>query len=1124
MTIVDSLRAFCTGILATCVLAAASASAAPLSFNRDVRPILADACFPCHGPDPGSRQADLRFDREEGFFGKETDKQNDESPVVRKKPEASPLYQRITSKDPDLVMPPPDAHRQLKPAEKEIIRRWIAEGAEWQAHWSFITPERPPLPKVKNEAWVKNPIDRFVLAELEQAKLTPAPEADSAALCRRLYLDLTGLPPTPAEVAEFVSQYTSSPHPVIASSTKGKKDEEMKGSGDEGKEKAYLALVDKLLASPRYGEHRARYWLDAARYADTHGLHFDNYREIWPYRDWVIRAINKNQPFDQFTIDQIAGDLLPNPTDDQRIATGFHRCNITTNEGGTIADENLAGYARDRVETTAWVWLGLTANCCVCHDHKFDPLASRDFYRMTAFFRNTTQGSHDGNIRDTKPVLFIPQPEDRPRFAKLSGEIKAAQAEFEKRKPAAEKAAEVWQKTATAGDIDLHDEALVAYAPLREGEGDTTLVKLADGRETVVTASGKFEWRTDGKLGPAPVFNEGVELDLGDLGNFARGDAFSVALWLRAADKLNDGVLVARTRADGKGEAWKLMLQQGGKLTLLILAADGKTSVRVTTRNPVARAGNWVHVAATYDGSGSDRGIQLYASAVPLDGSPKGTPLGGESQVAGKLLVGGVAAKTGQRLVGGAMQDLRVYARRLSVADVRTLFQLNDTRLAAATAPAKRTAAHKAKLTTFYVENLDRATVPVSVVLQSLEDERKVIENRSIVTHVQEEKMNSPAMANILLRGEYDKLGEQVTPGVFEALHPLRDDAPRNRLGLAQWLVDKENPLTARVTVNRYWQEIFGTGLVKTAEDFGIMGELPSHPELLDWLAVEFREGARRQALGASDKAASASSSALAPSAQRLAPTRWNSKHLFRLIVTSAAYRQAATTTPEKLAKDHDNRLLSRGPRFRMDAEMIRDYALAASGTLSETIGGPSVKPYQPEGLWDIVGLPGGNTRDYQQDTGEALYRRSLYTFWKRMSPPPNMETFNAPSREFSCLRRERTNTPLQALVTLNDPQFVEASRNTAQAVLKQTKGDAAKTLDVAARRILCRPLKPQEEKVISAALAEMLSYYHSHKPDAESLIAVGESKPDTTLDPAQLAAWTNICNSLLNLDEALNK
>jgi hypothetical protein len=1060
---------FGVGLVVALLIAAADATASaeaaaaePVSYNRDVRPILAETCFHCHGPDPGSRKADLRFDREESFFGKK-------SPlVVPGKPEASPLYARICSTDPDEKMPPPDAHKQLEPKHRETIRRWIAEGAKWQPHWSFLPPTRPQpaalADSAKHPAWLKNPIDRFVLAKLEASGLEPAAEADRATLCRRVYLDLTGLPPTPAESKAFL---------------------------DDKSADAYEKLVDKLLKSPRYGEHRARYWLDAARYADTHGLHFDNYREMWPYRDWVIQAFNANQPFDRFTVEQIAGDLLPNPTVEQKIATGFHRCNMTTNEGGTIAEENLAGYARDRVETTAWVWLGLTANCAVCHDHKFDPITQRDFYAMSAFFRNTTQSSHDGNVKDTKPVLFLPQGADGMRYKALAGEATAAREALDKRKASAGKAAEVWQKTATAADLDLATTGLVAHAPLREGDGSATTVRLADGRATLVETPGKLEWRSDGKFGPAAVIAADTALDLGDLGNFERDQAFSVALWVRPADKQNDGALVVRTGA--KSEPFKLSLRQG-KLAFNLQTADAKNTIAANTRNAIAPPGKWVHIAATYDGSGTDAGLQVYVNGVVQDTPPRGLKLESTMKSNGALFIGQAAAKKTDRLLGGAMQDVRVYARRLTAIDVRTLAQLPDTQAAAAVAAAKRNGDQKSKLAAFYLDNLDAQYVAAADRLQKLDDERKAIESRAVVTHIQEEKMNSPAMANLLMRGAYDKPGEKLEPAVFSALNPLPKDAPKNRLGLAQWLVDKQNPLTSRVTVNRFWQELFGNGLVKTSDDFGIMGEAPSHPELLDWLAVEFRESG------------------------------WDVKHLYRLMVTSAAYKQAAVATAAKLAKDRENRLLSRGPRFRMDAEMIRDYALATSGTLSSQMGGPSVRPYQPDGLWDIVGLPGGNTRDYKQDTGENLYRRSMYTFLKRMAPPPNMETFNAPVREISCLRRERTNTPLQALVTLNDPQFVEASRNTAQLVLKETKGDAKKSLDLAARRILCRPLTSKESTVVEKQLTELLSYYSGNAKDAEALVKVGESKPAADLNVAQLAVWTNICNLLLNMDEALNK
>lgn len=1065
-------------LIAVSAQAVEPATGNKIEFNRDIRPILAEVCFQCHGPDPGSRKADLRLDREENVFAAENPL------VVRGKPEASPLYQRITSADADEVMPPPKAHKQLQPGQKELLKRWIAEGAPWQAHWAFIAPVRPPLPEVKHQSWVKNPLDQFILAKLEAGGLTPAEEASPEALCRRIYLDVIGLPPSPAQLAEFVAAYRNS---------------------KPGQPDPVAALVDQLFQSPQYGEHRARYWLDAARYGDTHGLHFDNYREMWPYRDWVIQAFNRNQPFDQFTLEQLAGDLLPNPTLEQRIATGFHRCNITTNEGGTIADENLAYYARDRVETTAWVWLGVTANCCVCHDHKFDPLTTRDFYAMSAFFRNTTQGSHDGNIKDTKPILYLPQPDDYPRFKQIESELTSLRKELPQLRQAANAAYLAWLEKAAPGEIDLSAEKLNLHVPLNEGLGSPARKNaenqppvapkdLLDEKPAVASGAGEeggtFSWLKDGKLGPAAVLEPGATLVYEDAGDFSREQPFSVALWVRPADKLNDGMLVARLPAKGPAQGWELLLQQGGKLSFALHSAGSKQAVRVVTRGSVAKPGQWVHLAATYDGSGKAEGLSLFVNGAAGDVNRQGAVLEGSLQTPGALVVGQRPNKV-NHFTGAAIQDLRVYARSLGVTELKALALLPDLRADLAAPADKR---RKDRLETFFLEQINLPYQQATLRSQKLEDERKRIEARAVVTHVQEEKMNMQPMANILLRGAYDKLGEQVKPGVFAALHPLPDDAPPNRLGLAQWLLSPSNPLTARVTVNRYWQELFGVGIVRTAEDFGVMGEPPSHPELLDWLAVEFRESG------------------------------WNVQHVFRLLLTSAAYRQSAAGTPEKLAKDRENRLLSRGPRFRMDAEMIRDYALAASGSISLKMGGPSTRPYQPEGIWDVVGLPGGNTREYKPDQGENLYRRSVYTFLKRMAPPPNMETFNAPSREFSCLRRERTNTPLQALVTLNDPQFVEASRNLAQVVLRSEPGETRARLQLAARWTLCRSLGEAELQTVEPALARLQAYYREHPADAAALIKTGASKPDDKLNPVDLAVWTNLCNALLNLDEALNK
>jgi hypothetical protein len=811
-----------------------------LEYNRDIRPILSESCFACHGADKTSRKAGLRLDvREEAL---------DAGVIVPGDPEKSPFIERICAQDPKKQMPPVKAAHQLTETQKSLLKRWIAAGATYQPHWSFIPPQRPRPPLVKNAGWVRNAIDAFVLDRLEKQGLQPAPEADRPTLARRVSLDLTGLPPTPAEVEAFVA--------------------------DEAPD-AYERFVDQLLQSPHWGEHRARYWLDAARYADTHGIHFDNYREIWTYRDWVIEAFNRNLSFDQFTVAQFAGDLLPGHTLDQLIASGFNRCNITTNEGGVIPEEYLVLYTRDRTETVARIWMGLTANCAVCHDHKFDPLSQREFYSLAAFFNNTTQGAMDGNIKDTPPILTLPRPEDRPRWQALPGELAKLDRELQ-----------------------------------------------------------------------------------------ARGQA-------------------ARRYSD----AWGCL------------------------------------------------------PAAPMD------------QLA--------------RMVCTAWQAGR---------------------------PAKeRSAAQTEKWLDWWLGALDRSSRAFLNKRRDLQVEEKAARSRGTVAYIMQERAGAPS-AYVLYRGEYDKRRDAVQPGTPKSLPPWPAEYPKNRLGLARWLVRPEQPLTARVTVNRAWQEIFGTGLVRTSDDFGIMGEAPSHPDLLDWLAVEF------------------------------CASGWDVKRLYKLLVTSAAYRQAAVTTSEKLEKDPQNRLLSRGPRFRMDAEMIRDTALAAGGLLVRNIGGPSVKPYQPAGVWEAVAMIGSNTRTYRQDHGMSLYRRSLYTFWKRSAPPASLEIFNAPSRETCSVRRERTDTPLQALVTLNDPQLVEAARALAEATLRSSGKSAEARIAFVARRLLARPLRTEEQAVVVQSLRRLLDYYQTHVDDAHKLLRVGESPADPSLDPALHAAWTMLVNELMNLDEFLNK
>jgi hypothetical protein len=1055
------LTTLCVGLIVIAGSAAAHAEDA-LEYNRDVRPILADNCFACHGADSAARQADLRLDQRQSAI--------DASAIVEGSPDDSELIARILSDDPKLMMPPPETKKSLTAAQKETLRRWIAAGAEYQPHWSFIAPQPSAPPAVKDAAWVKTPIDQFVLAKLEEHGLAPAAEADPRTLYRRLHLDITGLPPKPDEVDAFVTDYSA--------------------RGDA----ALSEAIDRLMQSPAWGEHRARYWLDAARYGDTHGLHFDNYREIWPYRDWVIRAYNQNQPFDQFTVEQLAGDLLPNPTVDQRIATGFQRCNITTNEGGTIDEENMAIYAADRVQTFGWVYLGLTTNCCQCHDHKFDPLTMRDYYSLAAFFRNTTQPPKDGNVKDGRgPVISITAPEDRPRWDALPQLIADAVKQRDEREQVARTEFDAWLATATPDSLDAGGltDGLLIHLPFNEG----ATKEVADACEpaSAVRATGKVKWTPDGKFGPAPVMKLGGTFELGEIGDFEKHQPFSYGAWVRIANANASGGIIARMDEKANYRGWDLWAQ-GKKVGVHIIDTWTDSALKVVTQPDVLKPKEWHHVFATYDGSGKIEGIKIYVDGKEQPLSTENNTLKADASIRTPTPLRIGQRSDSQVFDNGAVQDVRIYSRLLTPVEVKSLVDVIPLRDALALPADQRKPEQVNSLFEHYLAVRDAAYPALANAVAALEAERDAIKARSPVTHVQEEKPNSMAMANILARGEYDRPGEQVTATTPAALHPLPDGAPHNRLGLAQWLVDPANPLTARVTVNRFWQQVFGRGLVVTSEDFGVMGALPTHPELLDWLAVDFREHG------------------------------WDVQRFFKQVLMSATYRQSAAATPEKLERDRDNAYLSRGPRYRMDAEMIRDYALAASGLLSAKMYGPGVKPYQPEDIWNIVGLRGGDTRDYVQDHGDSLYRRTLYNFWKRMAPPPNMDAFNAPSREVCTVRRERTNTPLQALVTLNDPQFFEAARVLTQAALQSGAADDAAILDFIARRALCRSLTPPERDIVLADLSQFVAYYQSTPDDAKRLIAVGEFPADANLDPVRLAAWTLVANELLNLDEVVSK
>ncbi len=1031
----------------------------PLQYNRDIRPILADHCFACHGADSAARKADLRLDQREVAieFGA----------IEPGSTAASELIARILTEDAELVMPPPETKKYLTARQKEILQQWIAAGAEYQKHWAFLAPQRSAPPEVRNVPWSKNAIDRFVLAELERRDLHPAAEADPRTLFRRLSLDTTGLPPSPADAVQFERDYRE--------------------LGDVALE----SWLTRLMDSPAWGEHRGRYWLDAARYADTHGMHFDNYREMWPYRDWVIRAFNANVPFDQFTVQQLAGDLLEDPTPEQLIATGFQRCNMTTNEGGTIDEENVALYASDRVQTLGWVYLGLTTNCCQCHDHKFDPLTAKDYYALAAFFRNTTQQPKDGNVKDGRgPVLVVASAEDLPRWTALPEEIASAVKQREQRKQDAGPAFQEWLSSATSDSFadQIPTKDLVANLPLNEGTGNK-VANLVD-RQQIETA-GNLTWMADGKLGAAPIIKQDATFDLGETADFELDQKFSFGAWVRV-NKEGSAAIIAKLDEGASHRGWDLW-QQGRSLAVHLSDHWPDNALKVITKKAVLETGKWQHVFATYDGSGKASGVKIF-----VDG--KKQPVKAESETLKEYATIRTSThlQIGQRSSGsvldGAVQDVRVYARAVSAVEIQQIIDLVPMQTLMAVSAQERSEAQQAALLQYYLDQHDSQFAELAKSAFELESEREAIRSRSPVTHIQEERQDSMALANILMRGEYDRPGEQVMADTPAALHALPDGAPRNRLGLAQWITARDNPLTARVVVNRFWQQLFGRGLVETSEDFGVMGGLPSHPELLDWLAVEFMESG------------------------------WDVKHLFKLMLTSATYRQAAVTTPEKLERDRDNVLLSRGPRYRMDAEMVRDYALATSGLLAPKMFGPGVKPYQPEDIWEIVGLPTSDTRKYVQDSGESLYRRTLYSFWKRMAPPPNLEAFNAPSREVCTVRRERTNTPLQALVTLNDPQFVEAARSLAQQALKAGGDESSKIIEQLAQHVLLRELTTTEKTLLLDDFQQFITYYLAHPQEAKSLLGVGESPRDETLDPSQLAAWTMVSNELLNLDETLNK
>ncbi|MCR9247410.1 MAG: PSD1 and planctomycete cytochrome C domain-containing protein [bacterium] len=1177
-----------------------------VDFDREIRPILSNHCFQCHGPDEQDRKAGLRLDRRDDAL----------AVIVPGDVPGSELLRRIRHADADVVMPPPATGKPLGAAEKLLLERWVESGAQWAEHWSFVPPVQPELPEVRDTAWPLRPLDRFVLGRLEGEGLTPNGQADRRALLRRVTLDLTGLPPTADELRAFLA--------------------------DESKD-AYGRVVDRLLTSSAFGEHMARFWLDASRYGDTHGLHLDNYREMWPFRDWVVRAFNDNLPYDRFVTEQLAGDLLPEPTLDQRIASGFNRCHISTNEGGSIKEEVYVRNVIDRVSTTGTVFLGLTLGCAVCHDHKFDPISKREVYQLFAFFNNLDGDAMDGNNKAPAPVMKVQTQAQRDELARLVEERQAVDARFADRlavfdyeDPAAAETAGgdlgesvdgatrrreiVWIEDALpAGTEDgatgftwVDDPALVhrgARAIRRRTDGvQQEFFRRADTKLRVAAGDVLFawvridpddaptelmlQWNSDGRdgwlhgaywgenaipygqdgtsqrvrMGDVPAAGEWVRLEIPAAqvglqpGMAVHGIAFTqkggtsywdaIGIESSAPQVSEDWVWIddeapAGANLQGNGRIWQW--RTGGAeglpapvsgTRLLRRAGRGLNQDFFTGAMAPLRTqhGDRLFAYAWLDPKDPPRSVQLQFHVngrwehrvrwgVPAHGAGRKN---GADFVAGKLPPTGewvrlevglaeVGIRPGDAIAGWAFTKVDgtvcwdragvhtfgppddSHRRSLRVwepigrgsADVPA-----DVRAALAVEATARTTRQRRVIRDHWLRHVwigSRETfAELHRAVDAIAARREAIQRETPTTLVMVERME-PRPAFDLMRGAYDQKGDPVERRTPAALPPMAPDLPRDRLGLARWLVDPGHPLTARVAVNRFWQQVFGTGLVRTSEDFGNQGERPSHPRLLDWLAVQF------------------------------VASGWDVKALMRELVTSATYRQSARVRPEVLARDPDNRLLARGPRFRLDGETLRDQALMLGGLLVRTVGGAPVKPPQPAGLWRAVGYSSSNTAKFVADEGrDKVHRRSLYTFWKRTAPPPQFTTFGAPSREECRVRRERTDTPMQALLLMNDPQFVECARAFAERILRRELASDTARIEWALERATCRVPVAVDVKEVHALLARQRAEFSRHVDAARRLINVGAEPPSGEFPPAELAAWTMVANLILNLDTVL--
>ena len=1022
-----------------------------VQFNRDIRPLLSNNCFLCHGPDQGRRKGKLRLDVE-------ADAKKDV--IVPGNVADSELWARITSTDPDEMMPPAKSKKTLTLHQKSLLKRWIEQGAKYEGHWAFISP-KPPTPTKGKLKWGHSPIDHFVLKQLEANGLKPSAEASRELLIRRATFDLTGLPPTLAEVDTFVND--KSPN-------------------------AYEKVVDRLLASKSYAERMTLQWMDVARYGDSSVHHADGPRTMWPWRDWVINAYHTNKSFKEFATEQLAGDLMPNATVDQKIATGFNRNHGTTDEGGLIVEEYRVEYVVDRVKTTGNVFLGLSIECAQCHSHKYDPISHKEYYEFFAFFNNNADSGKQTRGGNAPPMVDVISKESQAKRQAAEAKLKASNEKIAAHRKGVQGAFEKWIGEA-AKNVDAQPNepaGLLAHFPLDEFKdrkgadfvNEKNEVKWEGGGRTVAGQSGQA-FRVEGN----------GFINVKDVQPPEWNQPFSFGCWVKPDAGNANGALFSKMNEGNAFRGFDLWLQQGSVGTHLISKWQDN-AIKVVSKAKVP-AKKWTHVFVTYDGKGKAAGTKIYINGKVQEHNIEADGLNGTIQTPKEFRIGRRFNSAQANNI--EIDDVRLYGRELIVADINTVSGSNPIAPLLAIASDKRTPKQTETLFNHYLNNIDQPH-------QKLVAEKRAAEAE--IAAANKSKVNTMIMGDlgnmrktfVLERGHYEHplKEEEIKPGVPAFLPPMPEGAPANRLGLAEWLTRPDHPLTARVAVNRYWSLLFGQGIVKSVSDFGTQGAWPTHPALLDWLATDFVNN------------------------------DWNIKRTFKQIVMSATYRQSSKLDRELYNRDPENKLIARGPRFRLQGEFVRDNALAVSGLLVDQAGGPGVKPYQPPGLWNEVSL-GGNVR-FRQDTGENLYRKSMYTYWKRSAPAPSMTIFDAPTREKCMVERPRTNTPLQALVTLNDPQFTEAARNLAQRMIKEGGQTAQDRVTYGYRLVAARKPKPIVANILVAAYNEELENFKKNTEAADKLLNVGESKRDETINNAEHAAWTIVASMLLNLDEVITR